>query len=287
MLWPVSGVARLAWRISDDALETNRARWDALAAVHGQDAVYDSAGLVAGRRDLRAAEAAAIADVAPDLRGSDVVHIQCHIGFDTVALARRGARVTGVDFSGASLAKAAELAERCGVDIDWVQADAVALPDSLRGGFDVAYATIGAICWIEDIDAWMRNAAATLRPSGRLVLVEIHPLYAMVKTPGEPLRLDFPYAFDGPHRFDEPGSYADPDAPVQITAEVVYAHSLGEVVNAAIAAGLRIDVLLEHLETDLDPRGSLLAQGEDGRYRLEVSGEHLPVLFTLIATRSA
>jgi SAM-dependent methyltransferase len=122
-----------------------------------------------------------MADVAPDLRGRDVVHIQCHIGFDTIALARRGARVTGVDFSRASLAKAAELAERCGVEIEWVQANTTALPDSLRGGFEVAYATIGAICWIEDIGAWMRSAAATLRPGGRLVLVEIHPLYAMVE----------------------------------------------------------------------------------------------------------
>jgi SAM-dependent methyltransferase len=228
-----------------------------------------------------------MADVAPDLRGRDVVHIQCHIGFDTIALARRGARVTGVDFSRASLAKAADLAERCGVEIEWVQADATALPNSLHGGFDVAYATIGAISWIEDIGAWMRCAAATLRPGGRLVLVEIHPLYAMVQAAGEPLRLDFPYAFDGARRFDEPGSYADPDAPVKVTAQVVYGHSLGEVVNAAIAAGLRIDALHEHLETDLDPRGNLLTRGEDGHYRLEVSGERLPVLFTLIATRPA
>jgi hypothetical protein len=74
---------------------------------------------------------------------------------------------------------------------------------------------------------------------------------------------------------------------VQATAEVVYAHSLGEVVNAAIAAGLRIDALHEHLKTDLDPRGNLLTRGDDGRHRLEVSGERLPVLFTLIATRPA
>jgi SAM-dependent methyltransferase len=166
-----------------------------------------------------------------------------------------------------------------------VQADAAALPPTLDGRFDLAYATIGAICWIEDIGAWMRCAAATLRPGGRLALVEIHPLYTMVAAAGEPLRLDFPYAFDGPRRFDEPGSYADPDAPVEATAEVVYAHSLGEVVNAAIAAGLRIDSLHEHLESDFDPRGNLLTRGADGRYRLEITGERLPVLFTLTATR--
>jgi SAM-dependent methyltransferase len=236
---------------------------------------------------LREAEAAAVVEAIPDLRGHGVVHIQCHIGFDTIALARRGARVTGVDFSRAALAKAADLAERCGVDIEWVQADAAALPESVHGRFDLAYATIGAICWIEDIGAWMRCAAATLRPGGRLVLVEIHPLYQMVKAAGEPLRLDFPYAFDGPRRFDEPGSYADPDASVHATAEVVYAHSLGEVINAAIAAGLRIDALHEHMDTDHDPRNLLIRGEEDARYRLEVSGERLPVLFTLIATRPA
>jgi SAM-dependent methyltransferase len=269
-----------------DPLELNRARWDELAAVHGQDAYYDSAGLIAGRVGLREAEAAAVAAALPDLRGRAVVHIQCHIGFDTIVLARRGARVTGVDFSPVALAKAADLAARCGVEVEWVQADAAALPHSLDGRFDLAYATIGAICWIEDVGAWMRCAAATLRPGGRLVLVEIHPLYAMVAAAGEPLRLDFPYAFDGPRRFDVPGSYADPAAAIRATAEVEYAHSLGEVVNAAIAAGLRIDALHEHLEADFDPRGSVATADAGGRYRLEVTGERLPILFTLVATRA-
>src|SRR4051794_21570913 len=99
------------------------------------------------------------------------------------------------------------------------------------------------------------------------------------------MRRDCPYAYDGPRRFDQRGASAVADAAVQVTAEVVYAHSLGEVVNAAIAAGLRIDALHELLETDLDPRGNVLARGEDGRYRLEVSGERLPLIFTLIGTR--
>ena len=73
---------------------------------------------------------------------------------------------------------------------------------------------------------------------GRLVLVEIHPLYNMVAG-REPLALDFPYAADGPRRFEAPGSYADRDAEVAVPTEIVYAHALGEVVTAAIAAGLR------------------------------------------------
>jgi SAM-dependent methyltransferase len=267
--------------VSADDLETNKAHWDALAAVHGQDGYYDSEALVAGADSLGEFEAAAVGDVA----GLDVLHLQCHIGFDSISLARRGARVTGADFSPASLAKARALAERAGVEVEFVEADATALPDELHGRFDVVYSTMGVICWIEDLGAWMRSVHVALRPGGRLVLVEIHPLYNMVGG-REPFALDFPYAFDGPRRFDEPGSYADRDADVAVPTEIVYAHSLAETVNAAIGAGLRIDALHEHLESDTDPRGDVLTRDDDGRYRLALTGERLPVLFTLLATRA-
>jgi SAM-dependent methyltransferase len=269
-----------------DALDLNRAHWDALAAVHGQDRYYDSAGLAAGRVGLGAIEAAAVAEAIGDVRHRDVLHLQCHIGFDTIALARLGGRVTGLDLSAVALEKAGALATRCGVQADWVQADVTQLPAALEARFDLVYATIGVLCWVADADAWMRSAAAALRPGGRLALVELHPFYDMVAAV-DPLRLDFPYAFDGPHRFDEPGSYADPEASVSATASVVYGHSLAEIVTAAIAAGLRIEALHEHLEADFDPRGSMLAPGTDGRYRLEVSGQRLPILFTLIAAQPA
>jgi SAM-dependent methyltransferase len=269
-----------------DDLVTNRAHWDALAAVHGQDAYYDTEALVGGADSLTELEAAAVRDAVGEVAGLDVLHLQCHIGFDSISLARRGARVTGADFSPASLAKARELAARCEVPVEFVEANAAALPAELHGRFDLVYATVGVICWIEELAAWMRSAHAALRPGGRLVLVDIHPLFNMVGQL-DPLVLDFPYAFDGPRRFDEPGSYADGGADVAATVEVVYAHSLGEVVSEAVAAGLRVDALEEHLDLDYDPRGEMLTREEDGRMRLRVGGETLPVLFTLRATRPA
>ena len=266
--------------MSDDVRETNRAHWDALAAVHGQDDYYDAEALVGGADTLSRHENAAVGEVA----GLDVLHLQCHIGFDSISLARRGARVTGVDFSPASLEKGRDLAARAGVDVAFVEADATALPRELHGRFDVVYSTMGVICWIEDLAAWMRSVQVALRPGGRLVLVEIHPLFNMVGE-REPLALDFPYAAAGPRRFVEPGSYASADADVAVPTEIVYAHSLGEVVGAAIGAGLRIDALHEHLDSDFDPRGGLLAPEDDGRLSLRVSGERLPVLFTLLASR--
>jgi SAM-dependent methyltransferase len=260
--------------------EVNRAHWDALARVHGADRYYDLAGLVAGRDHLLAEEAEAVGDVT-DL---DVLHVQCHVGYDCVSLARRGARVTGVDFSSVSVERAREAAGACGVNVAFIEADSRALPAVLHNRFDVVYATIGVLGWIDDIDAWMQSVAGCLRPAGRLVLIDLHPLLSAVGRTN-PLVLDFPYAFDGPHRFDEPGSYADAAADVDATATVNYAHSLGEILTAAIGAGLRIDKLREHLDSPIDPRGDLLTKDDDGRYRLRVGGTALPVLYTLLASR--
>jgi SAM-dependent methyltransferase len=210
--------------------------------------------------------------------------VQCHIGHDTISLARRGARVVGVDFSRVAIERARDLARRCEVEAEFVEADATDLPPSLHNRFDLAFATIGVTTWIEDIDAWMRSVAPVLKGGGRLLLVDLHPLYAMFDSV-DPLRLDFPYAFDGPRTYDEDGSYADRSMSVSATETVQYAHSLGEIVTAAVAAGLRVERLDEHLELARDPRGDLLRAGEDGRFRLRLGGESLPVAYTLVARR--
>ena len=263
----------------------NREHWDAMAAVHGEgdDTYYDVEALAAGTRGLLRAEEEALALAAGDVAGRDVLHLQCHLGFDAVTLARRGARVVGVDFSPASLAKARAIAARCGVEVTYVEADATDLPAELHGRFDVVYATIGVLMWIADLDAWMASVAAALRPGGRLVLVEIHPLLNCVGSL-DPLVLDFPYADAGPQQFDEAESYAGPTAAASRTVQ--HAHAVGETVTAALGAGLRVEALHEHLEVEHDPRGSFLGREGDGLLRLRVGGAALPVLFTLVASRS-
>jgi SAM-dependent methyltransferase len=267
------------------ARRINRAHWDALAEAHGHgDPIYDVEALVGGADSLHEAEAAGVREAVGAVAGLDVMHLQCHIGFDAISLARRGARVVGVDFSPAALDRARTLARRCEVDVEFVEADATKLPVDLHNRFDLVYATIGVLVWIDDVRAWMRSAAAALRGGGKLMLVDGHPMNQMLASL-DPLKLDFPYAFDGPRRFDEPGSYAGADLPVAATETVEYGHSLGEIVNAALGAGLRIEHLEEHFEADFDPRGTLLEPEEDGRFRARVDGELLPLLFTLVAAK--
>lgn len=270
--------------------------WEDLARLHGAGlpGYYDTEALVAGTRALRGFEADALAHAAGgrDLAELRVAHLQSHIGIDSIHLARLGCAVTAFDFSPTALAVLDRIATRCGLSIRTEIADTRTLRDRTEwhGAFDVAYATIGVVNWIDDLAAWMQGAAALLAPCGALALVEIHPLCSMVGSV-QPLVLDFPYENDGPRHFEGMGSYADPDADVHWAIDE-FAHSIGEVVTAAVCAGLRIELLAEHTSSASDPRGGLLSREADDRFRLRIGtgadgqpAEPLPVLYTLVARR--
>lgn len=280
-----------------DPRALNLDHWEKLAAYHGNgdDSYYDLDALRAGGSLMGDEELAAIDRVTGGrgVGGLDVLHLQCHIGCDSVALARMGARVTAVDFSTTALERLGTLAAECGVTVEAVRADSTALPGSLENRFDLVYATIGVLCWIGDLDAWMAGVARALRPGGHLVLVELHPLITMIES-RDPLVIDFPYAFDGPHVYSGTGTYANWAADVEWTT-VQYAHSVGEVVSSAIGAGLAPRWLAEHTSCSFNT-GHFEGPEDDGRYRFRVGSGGgvdgarepacpLPVLYTLLAQR--
>jgi SAM-dependent methyltransferase len=265
-------------------MDVNRDWWNERAAMHGQDQVYDTRGFLAGDSTLSALDR----DVTGDVTDLDLIHLQCHTGMDTLSWLRAGARaVTGIDFSAVAVAKAAATAEAAGLAgrATFVQADVLAVPESVYGRFDVCYASRGVISWIGDMTGWMRTAAAVLCPGGRLILIDLHPLFNMVVAV-DPLRLDFPYVNDGPRRLeDQGGSYAAPTARTVHNTTVEYGHSLGEVVTAAARADLVIEQLGEHVAVESDVCRGFLPRDTDGLLRWRYDGELLPVVFSLRARK--
>ncbi|MFI7500967.1 class I SAM-dependent methyltransferase [Streptomyces sp. NPDC049687] len=265
---------------AEDGLSLNRALWDLRARVHGTtpaDRFYDVESFLAGRQTLYSLER----ELAGDVAGKDLLHLQCHFGMDTLNWARLGARVTGVDFSPAAVERARLLAARAGLAATFVEADTQRLPAHLEGGFDLVVATYGVLCWIADVKAWMRGAAMALRPGGSLLLVDIHPAFQSVAAL-DPLVVDWPYGGGEPQRETVTGTYADRDLTTPAQETVQYPYSLGEIVTAAADAGLTTKHLGEHVAAEFDPRG-ILHQGEDGRYRLPFGDSHLPILYSLLA----
>jgi len=152
-------------------VQVNRANWDERAAAHAASVDYDVAAFAdpAHLSDVVRFDRPLLGDVT-GLRG---VHLQCHIGTDTISLSRLGATMTGLDFSPAALAEARRLATSTGAPVDFVEAEVYSAPEVLgRGGFDLVYTGVGALCWLPDIRRWAETVAALLKPGGRLFMRE-------------------------------------------------------------------------------------------------------------------
>ena len=223
-----------------------------------------------------------------DIAGRRGVHLQCHIGTDTISLARLGARMTGLDFSPAALVEARRLAASAGADVDFVESDVYGAPDVLgREAFDLVYTGIGALIWLPDIRRWAETVAALLRPGGRLFVREGHPmLFTIDETVTDALVVRYPYVETvEPLVFDEDTTYVETTHLLTNTTTHEWNHGLGEVVTALLDVGMRLTMLVEHDSVPWMALPDQMRLGEDGEWRLVDRPERLPLTYTLQALK--
>jgi SAM-dependent methyltransferase len=273
-----------------DYREVNRASWDERAPAHAASPDYGIQRFVddpAHLSDVVRFDLPLLGDVA-GLRG---VHLQCHIGTDTVSLARLGARMTGLDFSPAALAEARALAARTGADVSFVEADVYDAVAVLGAeSFDLVFTGIGALGWLPDIRRWARTVADLLRPGGRLFLREGHPmLWSLADArPDGLLVVEHPY-FEQPEPtvWDDAGTYVQTDAVFTATLTHEWNHGLGEIFTALTDAGLRVTGLVEHDSVPWEALPGQMTRDERGEWRLTDRPERLPTTYTLQAVKAA
>ena len=106
----------------------------------------------------------------PDVAGRDVIELGCGTAYWSAWLARRGARVVGIDNSARQLETARELQREHGLAFPLIHgsAEAVPLPDA---SFDLAFSEYGASIWC-DPHRWVPEAARLLRPGGHLLFLK-------------------------------------------------------------------------------------------------------------------
>ena len=266
----------------DEYQAANRALWDEWADINARSEFYGVEAFKAGRSKLRPFELEEIGDV----RGKDLLHLQCHFGLDTLSWAREGARVTGVDFSPRAIELARELAGDLGIEARFIEAGLDELPQVLREDFDVVYTSRGVLGWLPDVPSWARIVARYVRPGGFFYIHEMHPfLYVFDDTKGvtEP-RVRFPYfPRKEPLRFPVEGSYAEPTAEVKQPFSYDWPHSMGEIITSVAEAGLTIDFL--HEWPFLDWEVPFLERRGDSWWLPEDQPGELPLSFSLKASR--
>lgn len=266
----------------------NRANWDDRAAVH-EASGYGIDELVADRARI-SPQVAQDVDRLGDLRGCDVIHLQCHLGTDTVSLKRLGARrVVGVDLSGESIRRARDIAARCRADVELVEANVYAAREAVTGDFDLVYTSLGVLCWLPDIAGWARTVASLLRPGGRFLIRDDHPFFMTIGddvTDG--LRVEQPYfQRSEPTTWDDDTTYvAAPEGAPSIAHGVNHQwnHSIGEIITALLGAGLVLDSFEEVPASAWCPWPGLMERDGDV-WRLREGADRLPLQFVLTARR--
>ncbi|NWG46455.1 MAG: class I SAM-dependent methyltransferase [Alphaproteobacteria bacterium] len=260
-------------------LDLNRAMWDERVPIHIRSALYDVEGFKAGRDPLRPFE---IEEMGP-VENRELVHLQCHLGIDTLGWARRGARVTGLDFSGPAIEAATRLAAETGIDARFVRGDVLAAPDLLNARYDIVYTGLGALLWLPDLKPWAEVVARLLNPGGQLYLSEFHPLTGVFADAD--LSVVGSY-FHEARSYTEPGSYADPGAATEHNVSWEWQHPLADILQAILGAGLVLDWYAEH-DFMLFPRWPSLERTGVDTFRFPDGHPRLPLMLSLRARKPA
>lgn len=258
-------------------LQVNKQLWNNKVAHHIASDFYNMPAFLAGNTSLKTIEL----DLLGDIKGKSILHLQCHFGQDTLSLARMGAKVTGIDLSDAAIEQARELAAQTHTEARFICSDVYALPEILAEQFDLVFTTYGTVGWLPDMDKWAEVVAHFIKPGGRFVFVEFHPVIWMY---------DEDFNKVAYHYFNEEaiveiqsGTYAAPGAPLQDDS-VSWNHPLTEVISALLNKGLNLQSFKEY---DYSPYNCFrhTEEFEPGKFRIRHLGNKIPMVYSIVATK--
>lgn len=263
--------------IQDNYIEINRALWDTKTAFHVASGFYGTEQFIQGKSSLNDIELQLLGDV----KGKSILHLQCHFGQDSLSLARMGANVTGVDFSGVAIDRARDLNDQLGLNAVFICSDVYDLPAHLDKQFDIVFTSYGTIGWLPDMKQWANIVARYTKPGGRFVFAEFHPVVWMFSNDFS--HIQFPYFNIEPIIETSVGTYADRSAPIS-AKEIGWNHNLAEVFQNIIDAGLQIQAFAEF---DYSPYNcfSNMIEVSPGRFQISGLQHKIPMVYTLLAQR--
>ena len=260
-----------------DYLATNRTAWNAKTAVHIDSEFYDMPSFLKGASTLKSLELGLLGDV----KGKKILHLQCHFGQDTLSLARMGAEVTGVDLSDASIRKARELAEELLLDARFINCDVYSLKEHCDEQFDMVFTSYGTIGWLPDLTRWADIVQHFLRPGGKFVMVDFHPVVWMFDDDFQ--AITYPYFNTETIVEQVEGTYAEREAAIAYET-VCWNHSTSELLQSLLDAGV---TLQQFREWDYSPYNCFRGLKEEapGVFRLEGLGGKIPMAYGIVAVK--
>ncbi len=214
--------------------ELNKKLWNDKVDYHFKSQFYGVEQFLKGESTLNEIEL----NLLGEIKQKSLLHLQCHFGLDSLSLARLGAQITGVDFSEKAIEKANELKYLTNLNAEFVLSNIYELPEKLNHTFDLVFSSYGTIGWLPDINRWAKIVAHFLKPGGKFIFVEFHPVRWMFSD--DFASVQYGYFHGGAIVEEESGTYADANAPLK-NISVGWNHTLSDVIQALINEGLGIE----------------------------------------------
>lgn len=255
--------------------EANREVWNQRTPVHKTSDFYDLEGFKKGRSVLTPIETEELGDVS----GKTMLHLQCHFGMDSLSFARKGVKVTGVDFSEAAIEEAKKLNNELGLDAEFICCNVYDLEQHLDQQFDIIFTSYGVIGWLPNLDKWAALIAKYLKPGGLFYIAEFHPVVWMFDD--DFTRIQYYYDNREVIVTEMQGTYTDRNADIK-GKEYSWNHSLSEVLNALINAGLSVECFNEHYHSPY-PCFRNTTEFEPGKWHFNGMEGKIPVVYSLKA----
>lgn len=220
-------------------------------------------------------------DLLGDVEGKSILHLQCHFGQDSIALSRMGAHVTGIDLSDTAIENARVLADKCRTNTQFICCNIYDLPNYLSGTFDIVFTSYGTIGWLPDLDKWASIISKFLKPRGKFIFAEFHPVVWMFDDSFS--EISYNYFNSGPIIETIEGTYAQKEAELK-QEYVMWNHGLNEVLNSLLKNGLELHTFNEF---DYSPYNCFqnTVEFSPGKFRIQHLGNKIPMVYALSASK--
>lgn len=261
-----------------DYIQINRDSWNQRTEFHLKSDFYDVKGFLAGKTSLKNIELELLGNV----QDKKILHLQCHFGQDSLSLARMGAKVTGVDLSDKAIATAQELNKKMGLDATFICCDIFDLPNYLEETFDLIYTSYGVIGWLPDLNKWGEIISHYLKPKGKFILVEFHPVIWMFDD--DFTHVKYSYFKENPIIEKEEGTYADKKANVQLEY-ICWNHSLEEVFSGLLENNIQIQQFKEYNYSPYNCFNKTIKIEED-QYQIQGLQNKIPMTYAVVGIKN-
>jgi SAM-dependent methyltransferase len=262
---------------ANDYISINKKTWNNKTDIHVVSDFYDNDNFLKGKSSLNAIELELLGDVS----GKKILHLQCHFGQDSLSLARLGAKVTGVDLSDRAIDKATSFAKELQLDASFICSDIYSIPTMLEEKFDIVFTSYGTIGWLPDLDKWANVVSHFLKPKGKFIMVDFHPVVWMFDNDFK--EIFYSYFNIEPIFEEETGTYAEKNAAIE-TKSITWNHPISEILNALLSNGLELN---QFNEFDYSPYNcfNTTEEFEKGKFRIKTFENKIPMVYSILATK--